>query len=76
MKSAAIIAKLLTKIINTSLAIGVVPDGQESTKVTPVFKKGEIIIIIIIIILLLLLLLLCNNSRVLFTFPDQQHFTT
>ena len=35
--SAAIVAKLLTKIINTFLVMGVVPGEEKYTKVTPVF---------------------------------------
>ena len=39
--AAAVIAKPLTKIINTSLAMGAVPDEWKRAKVTPVFKKGK-----------------------------------
>ena len=39
--AAAVIAKPLTEIINTSLAMGAVPDEWKCAKVTPVFKKGK-----------------------------------
>ena len=39
--AAAVIGKPLTEIINTSLAMGAVPDEWKCAKVTPVFKKGK-----------------------------------